>query len=129
MVDIVKLVVTAQRLIKANGRSVTFIRHDQSLADSAKPWQGPTDARATPNDTSVQDAVFVDPTEASKLGIASNQSDLVMNSEQIMMLSPGAVDLTTFQEVLDDGTYWKIMVIQLLRPGSVAALAFVGVKR
>ncbi len=129
MVDLVKLTATAERLIKANGRVVTFIRHDQTLGDVAKPWQGPTDARTTPNTTSVQNAVFVQPDSAFKLGIASEQSDLVMNSDQIMILSPGTVDLTTFQEVLDEGVYWKITTIELLRPGTVALLAFVGVKR
>lgn len=129
MADLTKLVATAQRLIKANGRSVTFIRHDQTLGDVAKPWQGPTDARAKPNDTSVQNAVFLEPSSAPKLGISTEQSDLVMNSEQIMMVSPGTVDLTAFQEVLDGTTYWKITTIEVLRPGAVTLLAYVGVKR
>lgn len=129
MVDFASLVVTAQRLIKENGRTVTFIRHDQTLGDANKPWQGPSDPRATPDTTSVQDAVFVEPSSAILLGIASEQSDLIMNSQKIMMVSPGVVDLTTFQEVLDESIYWKITKIELLRPGSTTVLAFIGVRR
>lgn len=129
MVDFTKLAATAQRLLGANGRSVTFIRHSQSLADAGKPWQGPTSARGTPDETSVQNAVFVQPSSASQLGIASEQSDLVMKSDQIMIVAPGTVDLTIFQEVLDDGVYWKITGIEVLRPGATTVLAFVGVAR
>lgn len=129
MVDLVSLLANAQRLVKASGRSVTFIRHNQTLSDPAKPWLGPTDPRASPDTTSVQSAVFVEPSSAVRLGIASEQSDLIMMSEQIMIVSAGTVDLTTFQEVLDDGVYWKITKIELLKPGSTAMLAFVGVKR
>lgn len=129
MVDFVKLATTAERLLAANGRSVTFIRHNQSLADTGKPWQGPTSARSAPAGISAQTAVFVQPSSASKLGIASEQSDLVMNSDQIMIVAPGTVDLTAFQEVLDAGVYWKIIKIEVLRPGATTVLAFVGVAR
>ncbi len=129
MVDFVSLQLTAARLIKENGRSVTFIRHNQTDAVSAEPWNGPTDPRATPDITSVQDAVFVEPGSLSKLGLSSETSDLVMNSEKIMMVSPGSVDLSTFQEVLDGAVYWKINKVETLQPGSTAVLSFVGVSR
>lgn len=129
MVDLAPLIVTAQRLITENGRSVTFIQHDSTPAVSANPWDGPTDARAAPDSTAVMDAVFVNPGSAAQLGLATEQADLIMKSEQIMIVSPGAVDLDIFQEVLDAGTYWKIMNIQVLKPGSVIALAFIGVAR
>jgi len=129
MVDFTPLIATAQRLIKENGRSVTFIRQDENLADANKPWKGPTDARDTPAATSVQDAVFVPPSSASQLGIENEQSDLILNAEQIMIVSPGTVDLTIFQEVLDAGIYWKIKNIEILQPGLDTVLAFVGVAR
>lgn len=129
MVDLAPLITTAQRLLKENGRPVTFIRHDQSEQDVAKPWLGPTDARATPALTRTVDAVFVSPSEADKLGLASRQSDLIQNSEAVMIISPGEVDLTQFQEVLDETIYWKITDMEILRPGKTLALAFVGVAR
>lgn len=129
MADLVKLIATAQRLIKANGRAVTFIRHDETLADAAKPWDGPTDARTTPAETQALDAVFVPPASAVRLGLSTEQSDLIIRSEQIMIVSPGTVDLSRFQEVLDDDIYWKINMVEVLKPGPTVLLGFVGVKR
>ena len=129
MADLVKLVATAQRLIKANGRAVTFIRHDETLADTAKPWDGPTNARTTPDESEAMDAVFVPPASAVRLGLTTEQSDLIIRSEQIMIVSPGTVDLSRFQEVLDDGIYWKINMVELLKPGTTVLLGFVGIKR
>ncbi len=129
MVDFVSLQLTAARLIKENGRSVTFIRHNQTDAVSAEPWNGPTDPRTTPDTTSVQNAVFVEPDSLSALGFSSEASDLIMNSEKVMILSPGTVDLSTFQEVLDGAVYWKIKKVETLQPGSTAVLSFVGVAR
>ena len=129
MVDLVPLIATAQRLITENGRPVTFIRQDQTLSDAAQPWLGPADPRATPDATLVVDAVFVEPSAAVKLGISTEQSDLIMNSEQIMILAAGGTDLLQFQEVLDAGVYWKITTIETLKPGATIVLSFVGVKR
>lgn len=129
MVDFLALLATAQSLLAANGRSVTFIRHNQTLADATKPWQGPADPRATPAASSVQSAVFVEPASAVKLGVASEQSDLIMNSEQIMIVAAGSVDLLQFQEVLDGTVYWKITTITSLRPGTTTVLSFVGLRR
>lgn len=129
MVDFVKLKATAQRLIAANGRAVTFIQHDQTLSDPAKPWKGPADPRATPASTSNQVAVFVEPFSATELGLSSIQTDLIKRSDQIMIVAAGVVDLSQFQEVLDDGVYWIITGIETLRPGTTTLLFFVGVRR
>lgn len=131
MVDAVALVATAQRLIQENGRSVTFISHDQTLDDAAKPWQGATTGpRTTPDDSFITDAVFVEPSAAARLGLSSEQSDLIKRSDQIMIVSPGTgIDLNDFEEVLDETVYWKITGIEILRPGTTTFLAFIGVKR
>lgn len=129
MVDLAPIIATAQRLITENGRSVTFVRQDQTLSDAAQPWLGPANPRTTPNATLVVDAVFVDPSGAVKLGLSSEQSDLIMNSDQILIVSAGATNLLQFQEVLDEGVYWKITTIETLRPGATTVLSFVGVKR
>lgn len=129
MVDLVPLVATAQRLITENGRSVTFIRQDQTLSDAAQPWLGPADPRTAPDATLVVDAVFVEPSSAVKLGLATEQSDLVMNSDQILIVSAGSTNLLQFQEVLDEAIYWKITTIETLKPGATTVLSFVGLRR
>lgn len=128
MVDAVRLQKTAARLIAANGRSVTFLRHDATPADANKPWNGPTDARSAAAETSDQSAVMVEPSGAVRLGLSSAESDLVKRSEKIFIVS-ASVDLLPFHEVLDEEVYWKITRIETLRPGSTTLLSLVGVKR
>ncbi len=129
MVDLTPLIATATRLIKENGRQVTFINQDPTLADAAQPWEGPTAARGGGATKLDLDVVFVDPNPRN-LGRMSIREDLISRSEQIMIVVPGTNDLDTFEEILDtDGTYWKIVGTQTLKPGSTAVLSYVGVKR
>ncbi len=129
MVNLTPILAEAAVLVAENGRSVTFIKHNSTLADVAQPWEGPTDARTTPDNTETMDAVFFNPATLAALGISFESTDLVPRAEQIMMVLPGTVDLQDFQEVLDDGTYWKIGHIELFKPGTTAVLAYVAVGR
>lgn len=130
MVDYVSLTATAQRLITKNGRSVTLLKFDSTPEEAAKPWNGPSNPRGTPDAELPIDAVFVEPSAAVKLGLSLETDDLVKRSEQIMIVSPGvAADLSTYNEVLDDSEYWKITGIQVLKPASSVVLGFVGVAR
>jgi hypothetical protein len=124
-------IATAQRLVTKFGRSVTLVEYDSTLADVAKPWDGPADARTAPDTALVLDAVFVQPGGSSEqLGIASFSEDLLSEMEQILIVSPGAaIDLSTFHAVLDGTTYWKIVRTESLKPGPDLVLGFIGVKR
>lgn len=130
MVDLAPILAEARVLVEENGREVTFIAHDTTLNDAAQPWEGPTDARAVPSSTATMDALFFNPGERDRLGKTFVSEDLVNRSQQIMMVLPIAgVNVEDFQEVLDEGTYWKITGIEVFKPGSVVALAYVGVSR
>lgn len=129
MVDLAPILAVAAALVKENGREVIFIKHDATLEDITQPWEGPSDARATPAATATLDAVFFNPATLSDLGIAFEVTDLVPRVEQIMMVIPGLVNVEEFQEVLDDGTYWKIGQIEIFKPGILTALAYIAVGR
>jgi len=129
MVDLAPILVTAAALVTENGREVTLIKHNATLADAAQPWEGPVDARTTPDSTAKLDAVFFNPATLAALGISFEATDLVPRAEQIMMVIPGTVNVEEFQEVLDDGTYWKIGHIEIFKPGTVTALAYIAVGR
>lgn len=130
MADVPALITTAQRLIKENGRSVTLIGFNTTVAVADKPWDGPTDPRVSPAATLVLSAVFVQPASATKLGLGLETSDLIQRAEQIMIIAPGAeANLGLYQEVDDGGERWKISGVEILRPGSLLILAFIGVKR
>lgn len=132
MVDYVAIAGIAKTLIDANGRTVTILRFDRTLADTAKPWRGPSDPRATPDATATLVAVFVEPSSAVQLGISSPDSDLIKGSEQIMIVAPGAAfseDLATFNEVVDGTINYRITTTETLKPGDITLLYFIGVKR
>ncbi len=130
MVDFAPLIATAQRLISENGRSVTLVEFDSAPADGSKPWKGAADPRAVPDAELTLDAVFVNPGGATSLGLSLETSDFIKRSEQIMIISPGAsVDLTEFEEVLDDAVTWKIQGMEILKPGAEVVVAFIGVRR
>ena len=134
MVDQAKLAATALRLITKNGRSITFVNQDGVSVDPLKPWK----SAASPiggGITFVTVGAFVPPNTIrgfglSSLGEGSGFEDFVSMSEQIIIVSPGeTVDLREFHDVLDRGSYWGITGVQILRPGSLVLLGFVGVKR
>jgi len=131
VVDIPALITTTQRLITENGRSVTLVEFNSTLADSAKPWQGAADPRVTPDSTLVVDAVFVEPQSALRLGLIYLTEDMLKRAEQIMLISPGAaLDLSEFNEVIDtDLSIWKIIDNRVLKPGSSVVLNYLTVTR
>ena len=130
-VDYAAVLATAQRLLTENGRSVTLVNFDSTPADPNRPWLGPaTDPRDTPDSTLTLDAVAVAPSGVVNLGLAFEADDLIKDAAEILICSPGAnVDLTVFEEVIDETVRWKIIGIQVLRPATITVLAFIGVER
>lgn len=131
MVDYVRLASVANRLVQENGRPISFIRLNEVPADSSNPWDGPGPGGET--SLSVY-GVFVPPNTVrqfglSALGEGTEFEDLVTFSEQIIITSQGEIDLRQYTKVEDGGIRWGIVGLQVLRPGLVTMLAFVGVRR
>jgi hypothetical protein len=125
-------IATAQRLITKFGRAITLVEFDTTLADSAKPWDGPADARTAPDSTLALDAVMVQPGGSSQqLGFQVFNEDLVARMNGIFIVSPGAAaDLALYQEVIDlDLVRYKIIATEVLRPGPDVIVGFIGVSR
>lgn len=130
MPDYTRLAATAQRLIKNNGRSITFVKLDEAAADPAQPWNGPS----TNETTLALNGVFVPPNTVrqfglSALGEGTEFRDLVTFSEQIIITAQGENDLREYTKVIDRSDRWGIIGLQVLRPGDTTLLAFVGVRR
>lgn len=131
MVDYNRLAQTASRLIKNNGRSISFIKLNETSDDANEPWNGPADGGET---TLALNGVFVPPNTVRQFGITALGEgtefiDLVTMSEQIIITFPGETDLREYTSVLDRAVRWGILGMQVLRPGEVTMLAFVGVRR
>ena len=129
MVHYTELATKAEALITKFGRSITIEKFDTTPADASKPWRGPVDPRASLDATVATDGVFVEPSEASKLGMSVDVNDLLQRSEQIVIVST-STDLNGFNELVDtDTTRWKILGFEHLKPGTVSLLYFIGVAR
>lgn len=130
MVDYVRLAATAQRLIEANGRLITFVRDSETPLDANQPWLGPTGA-----DTTLElSGVFVPPNTVRQFGLTAlgqgtEFRDLISFSEEIAIVFPETSDLRQFTHVEDEAIRWGIIGLQVLKPGTVQLLAFVGLRR
>lgn len=131
MVDYVRLISTASRLITANGRSISFRKPSETPSDSNKPWNGPTDGDEIQLDLT---GVFVPPNTVREFGISAlgegtELKDLITFSQQIVITAPGENDLREYSSLVDRDDRWGILGMQVLRPGDLQILAFVGVRR
>lgn len=131
MVDYVKLQKTAIRLIKKNGREITLIGLNETAADPSKPWNGPAAGGET---DLIVSGVFVPPNTVRQFGLTAlgegtEFRDLITLSEQVIIIAQGDIDIRTFTDVLDRGERWGIIGMQVLRPGPITLLSFIGVRR
>lgn len=130
MVNFVAAQALAKKLIEANGRDITLIKLSEVPADTSKPWRGPTSAAVflpgTPDPTVVvkkgytTKAVFVKSETEMGMDFADATGTLVRNGELAFLIP--AVDLEPeeveeFDSIDDGGRTWKIIDVDLLKPG------------
>ena len=130
MVDAVKTVATAQRLLSKHGRTVTLIGLDEALGDASKPWAGATAPRTEPDNSLELSAVFVDPTSARRMGFGLMTEDLVKRTSKVAIVAPGiSADLSLYQELLDGTQRLRILTTDVLQPGTEVLLGYVALSR
>lgn len=136
MVDYVKLLSVAKRLINKNGRDIILKRGTRQPFDANKPW-GPRTKNPSPGNEGKSLAVrgvFVPPNTVREFGITSLgegtlMEDMIKVSQQIVIIAGIDEDMRVFSEIIDRGETWGIQGIQVLRPGEIQLLSFVGVRR
>lgn len=120
MVDFTRSQATAARLIRANGRKIAL--RGGPLPDLEDIYGS-----------------FVSPNAASKdglvvLGTGTQFENLIRRSQEIIIAATGSHDILNYT-VVDDplgpirGGSWYIVGIQLLWPGEVGVLSYIGVRR
>lgn len=118
---------TVDRLIKLYGRAITLV-NDGGPAAAANPL-GPPAARLEVPDIM---GVFVRPSGYIKLG-ESGIMDPGMwpEADKIVLVLPSLThDFETFTRVVDtDGKGYKIYKTELLKPGTVPLLIYIGLKQ
>lgn len=122
----------ALEMIQEYGRNVKIQLVSEASADPTKPWKG---AAVVQPVTSSHDLpmVFVPPSSASQLGLRGIDEALFKTFSQIVICGPGSTfteDLKGYTFIIDeDGSRWRILWSETLRPGSATVLYFFGVAR
>ncbi len=136
MVDYVRLAATAQRLVEANGRSVTAYKTNRTPDNPAEPWRGTSSTPSTGagGDSAPLIIAFVPP-RGTGLGKLLERADgtLLDTIEQVGLLAadtvPAGDDIESFDQVLDGSTLYKIEQRETLKPGDTAVLHVLGLSK
>lgn len=124
-INYTSILATAQRLINANGRTVSVIRLSRALDDAGKPWRGTANPRTTPDATQSLKGVFVSAGSATDLGFLTEVPETIALEHKFMITAAvTGVELEDYDEVVDDSKYYKIVRCQKLQPGDTALLYF-----
>lgn len=131
MVDYTRLAATSERLIRKNGREITFRKPSLTPVDATKPWNGPNPASFT---QITLPAVFVPPNTVRQFGLTALGTghevvDLFSYIHKLFILFPGENDITEYPIIIDEGLQFNVVAYQLLRPANNNLLAFVGARR
>ena len=127
MADPVKLAATAKRLIDANGRTVTLVKHDSVPSDPDMPWRGVSTPVAA---TVTGKAVFVPRTQA--LASFAEYIDGTLTEGEYALFPASdddGYDLELFDVMIDDSVNWKIVLTEIIAPGDTRILYMFQVKR
>lgn len=111
----------AERLIEANGRTLSLVRRDQgNPIDPAKPWRGSTEADEI---TVVVKGVFTEFEKEDFDGTLVRRGDkrVLVAAKSVTDEGGNAANLKIedYDHILDDGVRWKIMRAELIEPGNL----------
>ena len=119
MVNYVSFQNLAERLIEANGRTISLVRRDQgNPIDPNKPWRGSTEADEI---TVIVKGVVIDFEKEDFDGSLVRRGD-----KRILIAAKSVTDeggnapnlkIEDYDYVLDGGVRWKIITAMLIEPG------------
>ena len=129
MADYSEEIATAKELISENGKLVTLQILGTESSDPSKPWKGVDYADVAMQYEAVS-AVFV-PIIGKDLGVIIVDSELLKRTKQVAIVEPVAEGLEDkINRIQDsDGTIWKVVWSQCLRPADQTILYYFGIAR
>ena len=132
--DYSKFANTAVRMVKHFGVEVTLMKNDATAANSAKPWEGPTNKESLDGATRVEvSAVFLEPADAERLGLSHEMTDMLRRSSRIAIIAPAInedEDFSEFQTLKESDTVtWRISAVHTLKPASTTLVYYMGLVR
>ena len=119
----------AERMIAANGRTISFLASGTTPADPLKPWRGPAAPHTEDGATEVLGhGVFVGLT-LQELGFTEVDVDGQLHKRGAKYclvapsgLVPAGTDITQFDAIKDGNDVWRIDKVHTLQPGDTALL-------
>ena len=129
MADYSEEVETAVELLQENGKLISLQILGTESSDPSKPWKGVDFADIAMEYKDVP-AVFV-PIIGKDLGIMIADQELLKRSKQVAIVAPVAENLEDkINRIKDtDGTIWKVIWSQCLRPANETILYYFGLMR
>ncbi len=131
MVNFASFRLLAERLIEANGRTISLVRRDQgNPVDPAKPWRGSTEAATITFDVK---GVFIEFEKEDFDGTLVRRGDkrVLIADKSVTDEGGGAVNLKIedYDHILDGGIRWKIMRAELIEPGPIRIMFDIHVRQ
>jgi len=132
-IDYIKLANRAKVLVGENGRALKIIRFNKTAADPTKPWKGPTDPRTDVEISADIVGAFMPLSNANRLGITVTDIESLKRTKEFFLVAPGAdnppFDLSTADEIIDNGQHYKITFVEVMRPSEFTLLYYIGTER
>ena len=128
MVDYVRVLALAQRLIEENGRQVTFQKLSATPVNAQTPWKGP--ATPTVAEEELAYAVFVPHAGNIEFGEKFIDKELLGRCELFCLVAAETdVDLKDFNQIVDVLVTYKVNWMRILQPGTTRLLYVFGVSQ
>lgn len=125
LIDYPELAVQVRDIIEGTGRSMAFIKNNETPTDANKPWRT---YETTPAQSVTAKAVEDDATSEDV-----PDSFNVRDGDKMLYVSALAlgdtVDLTNFDAVIDNDERWSIVKVMPVKPGDVTLLYMAQVRR
>lgn len=127
MADYLRSRAGAQRSIGRAGRPITLELGAVGPADPLRPLAGPGEPPAPVQAV----GLFAQPASLQTLGMSTRARELATTCEHIALVAADGVnDLSASRFMTDnDGTKYRVVFAEEFRPGTVAILYFIGVRR
>lgn len=129
MAEYDKFVALATSLLTKKGRKVTLQQLGNSAQDPSKPWRGSSFADIAMQYNDVP-AAFV-PVIGKDLGVVVTDKELLKRSQQVVIVAPVTEGIENKVDQIQDsdGSTWKVVWGQCLRPGSQTIFYVFGLAR
>lgn len=123
-----EFVLLAKEMIREEGRTIRLQFIGSSAIDQSKPWKG--QAYDNVEKELVAGAVFV-PVVGRDLGTIVKDQDLLKKAKQIAIVEPVEEDLEEkVSRIKDiDGTMWRVVWCQCLKPATQTILYVMGLDK